>query len=99
MGKQTFDIDQIKIETNVPVPPGRTGKQKWLKVLLRMKLGNSIVVPREHLKAIRQAASDTRTYQRKTVETDRVWVRAVDLKNGSVRVWRIACPLGQGEQP
>lgn len=92
MGQQAFNPDNIQFESNIPIPSGHPSSRKWLAVLLRMKVGDSFKIAREHAHAIRSSALSTRSRERKTYEIEKVWVRIVDLKNGEIRVWRVAEP-------
>ena len=55
MNKSELNMNEIKIEKGIPVPPGKTTGNRygcWVEVIRRMEIGDSIVVPAPAMGAI-----------------------------------------------
>lgn len=74
----------ITIEKGVPIPPlsGRKGKGEWQIFLSGLEIGDSFLLPTEEAKASRNIPYAARGIGIKVTRRQ--------MKDGSVRVWRVA---------
>lgn len=71
---------------------GRPGKQKWLKVLLAMQVGDSFTVDTDAERVrVMASALCTRKVERKLVTTDKVFLNS-RREGDKFRIWRVAPP-------
>ena len=80
MAKQTqFNLATVVIEKNVPVPQQTRQESSWAKLIGRLEVGDSFVVPND------KVANGLYNYFKKL--DMRCSVR--EIENGFYRVWRV----------
>jgi hypothetical protein len=71
----------IKLDKGIPVPPGHHGK--WKVLLMKMKVGDSFLIPEKSVGSLRGSAS----HLSRNVKHQQQWV--VKRADDGYRCWRI----------
>lgn len=93
--KAPWQPPQIEKGIQIPHEMGRPGKQKWLGLLLKMSIGDSILVDTEQeANCVYHSAAGTRRRSRKSVRMERIYI-LTRAEGKKFRIWRVAGPDGE----
>ena len=81
-----MDHEEFKIEKGIPIPPPTRkwhGRAKWMELLTRMEIGDSVVIPYVKLSSMYGACKMLRYKIRVQAQERR------DDEDRMVRIWRL----------